>query len=120
MKKENADMTNRIIELKHILQRMSIKKLLLPNLPYMLIGYFVNKLAQAYRITDGTNIIEKMFMLTKSINSVFEHPMLSFNGYDLLSGLIGAVLVRFFVYQKSKNAKKYRKGIEYGSASWSA
>ena len=105
-------------DIKALIRQINIKKLLLPNLPYIFIGYFVNKLVQAYRITNGANILEKIFKLSESINTVFKAPLPSFNGIDLLSGIIGAVLIRFFVYQKSKNAKKYRKGIEYGSASW--
>ena len=105
-------------DVKALIRQIKIKKLLLPNLPYIFIGYFVNKLVQAYRITNGADILEKIFKLSESINTVFKAPLPSFNGIDLLSGIIGAVLVRFFVYQKSKNAKKYRKGIEYGSASW--
>ena len=106
------------LDIKALIRQINIKKLLLPNLPYIFIGYFVNKLVQAYRITAGADILEKIFKLSESINTVFKAPLPSFNGNDLLSGIIGAVLVRFFVYQKSKNAKKYRKGIEYGSASW--
>ena len=106
------------LDIKALIRQINIKKLLLPNLPYIFIGYFVNKLVQAYRITTGADILEKIFKLSESINTVFKAPLPSFNGIDLLSGIIGAVLVRFFVYQKSKNAKKYRKGIEYGSASW--
>ena len=105
-------------DVKALIRQIKIKKLLLPNLPYIFIGYFVNKLVQAYRITNGADILEKIFKLSESINTVFKAPLPSFNGIDLLSGIIGAVLIRFFVYQKSKNAKKYRKGIEYGSASW--
>ena len=105
-------------DIKALIRQINIKKLLLPNLPYIFIGYFVNKLVQAYRITNGANILEKIFKLSESINTVFKAPLPSFNGIDLLSGIIGAVLIRFFVYQKSKNAKKYRKGMEYGSASW--
>ena len=105
-------------DIKALIRQINIKKLLLPNLPYIFIGYFVNKLVQAYRISTGADILEKIFKLSESINTVFKAPLPSFNGIDLLSGIIGAVLVRFFVYQKSKNAKKYRKGIEYGSASW--
>ena len=106
------------LDIKALIRQINIKKLLLPNLPYIFIGYFVNKLVQAYRITAGADILEKIFKLSESINTVFKAPLPSFNGIDLLSGIIGAVIVRFFVYQKSKNAKKYRKGIEYGSASW--
>ena len=106
------------LDIKALIRQINIKKLLLPNLPYIFIGYFVNKLVQAYRISTGADILEKIFKLSESINTVFKAPLPSFNGIDLLSGIIGAVLVRFFVYQKSKNAKKYRKGIEYGSASW--
>ena len=106
------------LDIKALIRQINIKKLLLPNLPYIFIGYFVNKLVQAYRITAGADILEKIFKLSENINTVFKAPLPSFNGIDLLSGIIGAVLVRFFVYQKSKNAKKYRKGIEYGSASW--
>ena len=106
------------LDIKALIRQINIKKLLLPNLPYIFIGYFVNKLVQAYRITAGADILEKIFKLSENINTVFKAPLPSFNGIDLLSGIIGAVLVRFFVYQKSKNAKKYRKGMEYGSASW--
>lgn len=103
---------------KDLLRQTNLKRLLLPNLPYVFLFYLADKLGQAYRITGGVNVFEKILMLLNSVNIVFEKPMLSFHGYDLLSGLIGAILVRFFVYQKSKNAKKYRKGEEYGSARW--
>ena len=98
------------LDIKALIRQINIKKLLLPNLPYIFIGYFVNKLVQAYRITAGADILEKIFKLSESINTVFKAPLPSFNGIDLLSGIIGAVLVRFFCLSKIQERKEIPQG----------
>lgn len=102
----------------NITQRVKLRKVILTNLPYVFIFWLTNKFSQAYRVANGNNLFEKLAAYSGSVNTVFERPMLSFNGHDLLCGLIGAILVRLFIWQKSKNARKYRKGVEYGSARW--
>ena len=82
---------------------VDLKKVLILNLPYLLFVYLFDKLCQAVRLAPGLDASEKFLHLL-----------------DLLAGIAGAIIVRLAVYAKSKNTKKYRKGIEYGSARWSA
>jgi type IV secretion system protein VirD4 len=95
-----------------------IKKHLLANIPYIFIFWFANKLGEAYRITPGDGLLEKLSPLMESVNKVFAKPMLSFDGQDLLVGLAGTALVFMVIYIRSKSAKKFRKNVEYGSARW--
>ena len=97
-----------------------LKKRVLPNTPYVFIFWFSNKAGMAYRLTEGKDFLNKLAgslgMLGDAMNSI----MPSFHLFDLLIGLCGSALIYVIVYIKSKNAKKYRKDVEYGSARWGA
>ena len=97
---------------------MTMKKLFLLNLPYLLFVYPFDKLAQALRIAPGSDLSGKLLSIGDGFTAAFSSPWLSFHPTDLLIGITGAVVLRMVVYLKGKNAKKYRHGIEYGSARW--
>ena len=96
------------------------KKLLVLNLPYLLFVYLFAKCGQTYRLAAGADASAKLLYLTNGISAAFASPLPSLHPFDLCVGVVGAVAVRLIVYSKGKNAKKYRKGEEYGSARWSA
>ena len=95
-----------------------VKKLIIANLPYLLFVYLFGKLGQAYRLASGADISEKLLHFLDGFSAAFESAAPSFHGFDLLIGVTGAALLRLMVYLKGKNAKKYRRGVEYGSARW--
>ena len=95
-----------------------IKKLLLLNAPYLLFVYLFDKVGQAVRLSPGFNLSEKILHLGDGFAAAFASGLPSVAPMDLLIGIAGAALVRLAVYLKGKNAKKYRKGMEYGSARW--
>ena len=95
-----------------------LKKLLLPNLPYLLFAWLFDKLCQAVRLAPGLNASEKLLRIAQGFTGAFASLWLSLHPLDLLLGVAGAALVRLAVYLKAKNAKKYRRGVEYGSARW--
>ena len=97
---------------------MNMKKLFLLNLPYLLLVYPFDKLAQAFRLAPGSNISGKLLSIGDGSTAALSSLWLSFHPTDLLIGIAGAVVLRMAVYLKGKNAKKYRHGIEYGSARW--
>lgn len=97
---------------------MNMKKLFLLNLPYLLFVYPFDKLAQAFRLAPGSDLSGKLLSIGDGFTAAFSFPWLSFHPTDLLIGIVGAVILRMAVYLKGKNAKKYRHGIEYGSARW--
>ena len=99
---------------------MNVKKLILTNLPYVLFVYPFDKLAQAFRLAPGAILSEKILSLGDGFSAAFASIAPSFHLLDLLIGIVGAVIIRMIVYFKGKNAKKYRLGMEYGSARWSA
>ena len=95
-----------------------LKKVLLPNLPYLLFAWLFDKLCQAVRLAPGLNASEKLLRIAQGFTEAFASLWLSLHPLDLLLGVAGAALVRLAVYLKAKNAKKYRRGVEYGSARW--
>ena len=95
-----------------------LKKYLLPNLPYLFFVYLFDKLCQAVRLAPGPDASEKLLHIGQGFQTAFASSAPSFHVVDICVGILGAVLVRLAVYVKGKNAKKYRKGIEYGSARW--
>ena len=97
---------------------MNMKKLFLLNLPYLLFVYPFDKLAQAFRLAPGADLSGKLLSIGDGFTAALFSPWLSFHPTDLLIGIAGAVILRMAVYLKGKNAKKYRHGIEYGSARW--
>ena len=94
------------------------KKVLILNLPYLLFVYLFDKLCQAVRLAPGLDASEKFLHLSQGFTEAFSSGLPSLHPLDLLVGIAGAVIVRLAVYAKGKNARKYRKGIEYGSARW--
>ena len=95
-----------------------LKKYLLPNLPYLFFVYLFDKLCQAVRLVPGLDASEKLLHIGQGFQTAFASSAPSFHVLDICVGILGAILVRLAVYVKGKNAKKYRKGIEYGSARW--
>ena len=95
-----------------------LKKALLPNLPYLLFVWLFDKLCQAVRLSPGADASEKLLRIAQGFTEAFASLWLSLHPLDLLLGVAGAALVRLAVYLKAKNAKKYRRGVEYGSARW--
>ena len=95
-----------------------LKKILLPNLPYLLFAWLFDKLCQAVRLSPGADASEKLLRIAQGFTEAFASLWLSLHPLDLLLGVAGAALVRLAVYLKAKNAKKYRRGVEYGSARW--
>ena len=95
-----------------------LKKYLLSNLPYLFFVYLFDKLCQTVRLVPGLDTSEKLLHIGQGFQTAFASSAPSFHALDICVGILGAVLVRLAVYVKGKNAKKYRKGIEYGSARW--
>ena len=94
------------------------KKLVLMNLPYVLAGYFCDKVACLWRVSPGQDASAKMMEVMAGLEDLFSNPLPSFYPRDLLIGVCCGIALRLAVYFKSKNAKKFRKGVEYGSARW--
>ena len=96
-----------------------MKKLLILNLPYVLIGLFATNLGEAWRVAEGANISEKVQGLVfGGFAEAFSNFMPSLVPFDLLVGVVLVAAMRLAVYLKGKNAKKYRHNVEYGSARW--
>lgn len=94
-----------------------IKKIILLNIPYIIAGYAANKIAWLYRSIPG-DMSAKMTAFIGSIGTAFKNPLPSFEMVNLLIGIGVGVGFKFFMVQKAKNAKKFRQGVEYGSAKW--
>ena len=97
---------------------MNLKKLLILNLPYLLFVYPFDKLSQAVRLAPGADLSAKILSIGDGFAAAFSSLGLSFDPVDLLVGIAGAVILRAVVCMKGKNAKRFRHGIEYGSARW--
>ena len=95
-----------------------VKKLILLNLPYLLFVYLFGKVGQAFRLAHGIDLSAKLLHIGQGFTAAFSSAAPSFHPLDLLIGIAGAVIIRLVVYSKQKNAKKYRKGMEYGTARW--
>ena len=97
---------------------LHIKKLVLPNIPYVFIALFATKLGQAWRLAPGMDFSRKALHLMEGFAAAFQSALPSFHPIDLCVGVAAALLIRLIVYVKGKNAKKFRKNLEYGSARW--
>ena len=100
------------------MRQLDLKKLLLPNLPYLLIGLYATKLGEAWWLAPGADVSAKLLGLMDGFAAAFQSALPSFHPVDLLVGLCCGAALRLAVYIKGKNAKKYRKNMEYGSARW--
>ena len=97
---------------------LNIKKFLLPNIPYVFIALFATKLGQAWRLAPGMDFSGKVLHIMEGFAAAFQSALPSFHPIDLCAGVAAALLIRLIVYVKGKNAKKFRKNLEYGSARW--
>ena len=97
-----------------------IKQYVLPYLPYAMIFWFFSKCGEAYRLAPGHDFLQKLMHGIGNLNTALARPLPSFDPFDLLVGLVGAAAIFGLVWYKKKNAKKWRKDIEYGSARWGA
>ena len=100
------------------MKKGSLKKYILPNMPYVFMAWACLKLGTAYRLAAGANAGEKLVGMMNTINTAFASPAPGLVPADWLVGIAGAAAIRLFVYVKAKNAKKFRRDEEYGSARW--
>ena len=99
--------------------KFDVKKFLILNFPYVFMFWFFDKVGEGYRLAAGADMVTKAMGAVSGLGEILSHnPLPSFHPQDLLVGLIGAACIRAAVYIKAKNAKKYRHGVEYGSARW--
>ena len=98
--------------------QINIKKYVLPNLPYVMTGLYATKLGQMWRLAPGADFSAKVLGLMDGFAAAFQSAAPSFHPVDLLVGLLCGAALRLAVYVKGKNAKKYRRNVEYGSARW--
>ena len=98
--------------------REDAKKNLIMSLPYVFVWYLADKIGWLYRMAEGNAAGEKMVYALMHFGEAFAGKLPSFHPMDVLAGAAGALIVRGIVYYRSKNAKKYRQGMEYGSARW--
>ena len=96
----------------------NLKKIIIPNLPYAILGLYATKLGQAWRLAPGISLADKLLRIMDGLVLAFQSAAPSFHPVDLLVGIACGVGLRFAVYMKGKNAKKYRHGAEYGTARW--
>lgn len=100
------------------MKNINLKKLIIPNLPYIFIALFATKIGQAWRLAVGVDFAAKVLHLMDGFAAAFENIMPSFHPIDLCVGVAVAGAIRLVVYVKGKNAKKFRKNMEYGTARW--
>ena len=94
------------------------RKRLIRSIPYLIIGVLGDKLAWLYRVSDGISFSEKLMFVLANFGHAFRNPFPSFFYADVLVGLASALLAYALIYIKQKDAKKFRQGMEYGSARW--
>ena len=94
------------------------KKMIISSVPYVFIGLFATKLGQAWRFSSGDELGERILDFGNGFLEAMQSPLPSFYPFDLLVGAVVVLLIQLVVYEKSKNARKYRRNVEYGSARW--
>ena len=100
------------------MKKGSLKKYILPNMPYLFMAWACLKLGTAYRLAAGADLAHKLVGMTAALGPAFADFAPGLNPFDWLVGIAGAAAIRLFVYIKAKNAKKFRRDEEYGSARW--
>lgn len=100
------------------MRNLNLKKIIVPNVPYVVIGIMATKIGQAVRLAPGTDFQGKALHIIEGLTLAFEDIIPSFYIFDIIVGATIAAGIRLAVYVKSRNAKKYRKNEEYGSARW--
>lgn len=104
------------VSLKEKADGVDAKKLFLMNMPYIFAGYFCDKAAWLWRVSPGQDVFAKITAFMETLDSLFKNPLPSFYPKDLLAGAGFGIALRLVVHFKTKNAKKFRQGAEYGSA----
>jgi type IV secretion system protein VirD4 len=97
---------------------VNVKKYVVPNIPYAFIALFATKIGQAARLAPGTDFSTKALHIMDGLTAAFQNAAPSFHPVDLCVGICIAAIMRLVVYVKSKNARKFRKNMEYGTARW--
>ena len=97
---------------------VNLKKLIIPNIPYFFIALLGTKVGQGWRLAPGTDFSSKFIHVLEGFREAFQSLSPSFYITDLFIGIAIAVILRLIVYVRGKNAKKFRKNMEYGSARW--
>ena len=100
------------------MKQVNVKKLILPNIPYVFIALLATKVSEAVRLAPGSDASAKLLNIMTGLNTAFHSLVPSFPPIDLCVGVAAAIAIRLAVYIKGKNAKKFRKNLEYGSARW--
>lgn len=100
------------------MDKTKIKKLLILNIPYIILGLFATNLGEAWRLAEGADMSAKLLGFFSTFTVALSNPLPSFHPLDLMVGIVCGVALRLAVYLKGKNAKKYRHNEEYGSARW--
>lgn len=100
------------------MKQVNVKKLILPNIPYVFIALLATKVSEAVRLAPGSDASTKLLNIMTGLNTAFHSLVPSFHLIDLCVGAAAAIAIRLAVYIKGKNAKKFRKNLEYGSARW--
>ncbi|MCH4020720.1 MAG: type IV secretory system conjugative DNA transfer family protein [Erysipelotrichaceae bacterium] len=100
------------------MRKINIKKTVLLNIPYVFIALLATKIGQGWRLAPGSDFASKMLHLLEGFQAAFRTALPSFHPTDLLIGVLLALILRLAVYIKGRNAKKFRKNMEYGSARW--
>ena len=98
--------------------RDNIKKHLILSIPYLIVWYLADKLGWLYRVAEGTLAGEKLLFVFSNFQAAFHNPLPSFHPHDFLVGVAGALIARGLIYMKQQDAKKFRQGVDYGSARW--
>ena len=102
------------------LNTQKLKESILPNLPYLFIFWLMDKMGEVYRLSDVVNLFPRIIDAINGFVKLGENPFPSLHPFDILVGVVGVFVIWLIVSLKKKDAKKYRKGVEYGSARWSA
>ena len=102
------------------MDKVKLKKLLILNVPYILMGLFATNLGEAWRLAEGADVSAKLLSFFNTLPTALNNPLPSFYPSDFFIGIACGAGLRLAVYLKGKNAKKYRHNEEYGSARWSA
>lgn len=100
------------------LNTQKIKECILPNLPYLFIFWLMDKMGEAYRLSDAVVYFSRIIDAINGLAKLGENPFPSLHPFDMLVGVVGVLVIWLIVFLKKKDAKKYRKGVEYGSARW--
>ena len=103
-----------------MMDKKKLKRLLLLNVPYLIVGLFATNIGEAWRLAEGADLSTKILGFFAAFPLVLSNPLPSFYPSDLLVGIACGAGMKLAVYLKGKNAKKFRHNVEYGSARWSA